>query len=730
MCAPFKGIHRYGWAAMLLVLLLLAGCDNDDFDFDGDDDAAAPSAFPVQVGEVGPTAESNALQQPFGCQTFETTLGQPQVDNQEGIGYPVTDPGGPAPEDHSAINPANIVGYSANCGAPTRVDYYYRSTADGDLKPLEDVDDLPNDLATIEIDGEQVNYIVRHELGTINRFIYSVYLLTPNPTGASQPDLSAWNRNLVYYFGGGVGVGYSQSENNSYVDRPDGRDLTPLLLESGYAVIASTGTVTSTTYNLVLMGQTAVMVKRQFETSYADPDHTFGVGGSGGAIQQYIYEQNHPELLDALMPQETFGDQITQFNPIGDCELLEFYFDRADPAVRPGGPNPKWRDWENRQLIEGLHAINGFPTSWDILNDDGIPIGSSAQPGSSECIEGWRGLTALTLNPHFVTGDAYELIRVTQPEVFADTPFTYADDLKQIFGINPETGFAGTVYDNVGVQYGLEALNAGDITVQEFLLLNAHVGGWKDTDEIVPPGFPYDPTADEIDPWGSRNATAVNHLNPGDVAPRAEGDLGAMRAAYEAGLVFLGDIDDPMLILDSYQELELDMHHSREKFEIRERMLAVDGDASNLVLWAIEKEDETVIGGLTLEVLDLLETWLETGMKPVAARDACFTTDGTEIARGDNVWNGVLTMDDPSDDAVCAERFPIYGSPRTVAGAPITGDIFKCQLKAVDTALTDGTYGDNVTFSDAQITRLNEIFATGVCDYDQPDRARPDGLLG
>lgn len=289
---------KLGVALLLLTPLLLIGCSGDN---DGDvNDGSAQSAFPVRTGEVGPIAESNALQQPFGCQTFKTVLGQPQVDNQDGIGYPVTDPGGPAPADFSAIDPADIIGYSANCGAPTEVSYFYRSTAGGELKPLADIENLPDDLATIEVDGKPVNYIVRHELGTINRFIYSVYLLTPEPSAASAPDLSAWNRNLVYFFGGGVGIGHSQSENISYVSRPDDRDLNPVLLEKGYAVITSTGTVTATTYNLALMGQTAEMVKRQFLTNYAAPDHTFGVGGSGGAIQQYIYEQNHPELLDAL----------------------------------------------------------------------------------------------------------------------------------------------------------------------------------------------------------------------------------------------------------------------------------------------------------------------------------------------------------------------------------------------------------------------------------------------
>lgn len=714
-----------------LTLITLSACNSGG--------SSAPSAFPVAAGEIGPIAQNNARQQPFGCQTFETELGQPQVDNMDGIGYPVTNPGGPAPADHVNIDAADIVGYSANCGAPTQVDYYYRSESGGDLQLLEDPSDLPADMATLDINGETVNYIVRHEVGTINRFIYSVAMLTPEPGDVAEPDMSTWNRNLVFHFGGGVGIGYSQSNgfNTRYVDRPDGRDLNTPLLENGYAVVSSTGTGANTTYNLLLMGQTAEMVKRQFVTAYADPDHTFGLGGSGGAIQQYIFEQNIPDLLDALMPLETFGDMITQINPVGDCELLEFYFDQTDSQVNGTGVvNPKWQDWESRQWIEGLNAINGAPTGFD--QGDGRPIGSSAQPGTTECIEGWRGLSPLVLNPKFTNGDTYDIIRDTQPEVFAQTRFNYYEDLSDIFGVDAETGFARSTFDNVGVQYGLKALNQGNIDLDEFLLINAYVGGPKPPSEQVPEGFPFgpmDPDAfnNNVDPWSARNGTALETLLAIEetgmdmVAPRAEGDLEAMRAAYREGLVFLGDIDDPMLTLDAYQEPELDMHHSREKFEIRERMLQVDGDISNLVLWTVDGEDDEAAANLVLNGLGLLESWLDEGVKPTDAVDACFAMDGTQIARGADVYNGVLTPD-VADDGACVNDFPIFDSARIVAGENLAGYTFKCQLKTVDAALDDGTYDEAITFSDEQELRLKQIFADGVCDYSQPDRARPDNL--
>jgi len=46
-----------------------------------------------------------------------------------------------------------------------------------------------------------------------------------------------------------------------------------------------------------------------------------------------------------------------------------------------------------------------------------------------------------------------------------------------VFGFDSHTGFARTVFDNVGVQYGLNALNRGQITPDEFLDLNEKIGG-------------------------------------------------------------------------------------------------------------------------------------------------------------------------------------------------------------------------------------------------------------
>jgi hypothetical protein len=51
---------------------------------------------------------------------------------------------------------------------------------------------------------------------------------------------------------------------------------------------------------------------------------------------------------------------------------------------------------------------------------------------------------------------------------------------------------------------------------------------------------------------------------------------------------------------------------------------------------------------------------------------------------------------------------------RKEAGGPLAGNILKCQLKPVATS------DYQVTFSPAELVRLNAIFPGGVCDWTKP----------
>ena len=184
---------------------------------------------------------------------------------------------------------------------------------------------------TTTLDGDTVPYIVRRERGTINRFIYSIAMLAPTTeTNPAQPDDSLWNGRLVFSLEGGVAIGRTQGTIGG------GAMLRHDVLQLGYAVVSSSGLRTNTHYNLQLGGETALMLKEHFIEDHGVPLYTVGVGGSGGAIQQYVYAQNHPGLLDAAIPQYSYSDMVTQTIHVGDCELLEHYFDVTDRATRSG----------------------------------------------------------------------------------------------------------------------------------------------------------------------------------------------------------------------------------------------------------------------------------------------------------------------------------------------------------------------------------------------------------
>ena len=146
----------------------------------------------------------------------------------------------------------------------------------------------------VTINGQTVPFVVRLEIGTINRHIYIIALLRGPDDAPETPDLTYWNRKLLYQLRGGVGIGRRQGRiNPNYI--PSRRSVE---LQQGYAIVHSTANQTSTSYDIELAEDTMARVKRQFTARYGEPVYTIGLGKSGGAIQQYLIGQNRPGLLD------------------------------------------------------------------------------------------------------------------------------------------------------------------------------------------------------------------------------------------------------------------------------------------------------------------------------------------------------------------------------------------------------------------------------------------------
>jgi len=97
--------------------------------------------------------------------------------------------------------------------------------------------------------------------------------------------------------------------------------------------------------------------------------------------------------------------------------------------------------------------------------------------------------------------------------------------------------------------------------------------------------------------------------------------------------------------------------------------------------------------------------------RPSAVHDICLPTNGTNESE--------LAGDVGLGTDACPVKY--QQSPRQVAGGPITEDIYKCQLKAIDFAAPE-----YAALSDAQRNRLAAVFPNGVCDWSKPGVGQQD----
>ncbi|MEL7451415.1 MAG: DUF6351 family protein, partial [Pseudomonadota bacterium] len=178
------------------------------------------------------------------------------------------------------------------------------------------------------------------------------------------------------------------------------------------------------------------------------------------------------------------------------------------------------------------------------------------------------------------------------------------------------------------------------------------------------------------------------------------------------------------LDLRHYLDDELDMHHSSASLSVRARVMRQMGNTDSHAIWMTRKPHTPVI-----EALNAIDTWLvhrkenpESGRPPELA-DACFDEGGQQIAAGPDVWDGPWNG---RPEGACLSRYPAFGTSRTVAGGPVSGDVFKCHLQSVEAALSGGVYGE-VDMAPWR-SRLAEVFPGGVCDYAQGDAGRPADL--
>ena len=648
--------------------------------------------YPIALGTIGPITPlyAGANRYPFSCDTMHSGLGQPEVDNQKAFGTAVFK------EDKDGNITSTIVGYSKDCLARSKLRYFAVSS-DGKSFEVTSISQLE------EVASKNSLQLIRLEQGTINRHIYTIAMPITVQEHGTWKTSSLWNNKLIYQFAGGVGIGFRQGKvNPTKLFNRRYREL-----HKGFAVITSSANKTSYTYNMLLAEDTAWRIKRQFEALYGIPEYTIGIGGSGGGLAQYLIAQNSPGLIDAAIPLYSYPDMVSQTIYALDCDLFNTYYHfKSDLA--------KWESRAKRLAIEGLNNAEIEHKSWFYTPINQLITGQTLYRPKvySECTHGYFGLSSLVNNP--AQGFLKPLFSQT---VNQQTNWSYWQDLALITQQKGDLN-APSLWDNQGVQYGLKGLKQGQLSPEEFIHLNYHIGGWKPQAKQQPEQllfFPFIKTPIWLTQWSRHNIYNADERP----AKRTRSNINAIQQAYRYGQIYLGINDIPTIDIHHYLEDQLDMHHISTSFATRLRILQHQGNLKNHRIWIADKHYTPLN-----EAFAVLDTWLTTKQSPVSASDRCFGEQGEVIAEGKSVWDGEWNN---KTTGKCARHFPIYTNSRIQAGGPWAGSVFKCQRISVREALNKGIYLPiNMT---AYREELERTFPDGVCDYSKPDLGNPFSAL-
>lgn len=547
----------------------------------------------------------------------------------------------------------------AACSAPTVVEWLYRSSTDRSLKPLPANGSTPADLAsTTTTQGRTVPYVVRVESGVINRSIYEFAVLADPKQPAVSPFQrpTGWNGRLAYNFGGGCPGGwYKQGAGTGGINDD-------WLLGQGYAFASSSLNVFGNNCQPVTAAETMAMTKEHVIETIGAPEATLGIGCSGGSYQVFNIGDNYPGLLDGILAGCVFPEvDFATINTITDARLLQVYF----------GKNTGYTDEQKR-------AVSGFGKVGTInnLGEAGRRIDPRVYcPGELPANLRYDPVT----NPGGARCDVYS----HQLNIFGAVPATDGR-----IPLRP--------LDNVGIQYGLAAVNSKAITVDQFLDLNAKIGGFD------------------------RDANVV--------AQRTVADRSAIDTSYSTGQLVrggrLGSL--PIIELREYTD-ELpngDIHLKFHSFSFRDRLTKANGDAANHVMWTLPfgKGGFGTGNPVFRDAVNQLDAWTSTvqsqrptagtttlpshstvvAAKPAGTADACWSPTGSKV--NETQVPGVRNTQ-------CNTWYPGWPSPRMVAGAPVVNDVIACHRKPVSQA------DYQVSFTPAQLSRLRSIFPSGVCNW-------------
>ena len=577
-------------------------------------------------------------------------------------------------------------GSESGCEGPVQTDYVYYSTEQQAFLPYTLTFGLlpPVDMAELVIgDGESRPFIVRVETGVVNRAIYEIAMLhdpvEPDPDPWTRS--AGWNGKLVYTHGGGCRSGWFQQGTAT------GGVLRKELLERGYALASSTLNVFGQNCNDLLASETHIMVKERFIERFGEPLYTVATGVSGGSYQSHQTADNYPGVFDGIIVGLSFPDVTSStIFTVSDSRLLNHYFTQTSPESFTE---------EQQRAVAGFgvwDSIANLARSAARLDPIYTPGGEAEEQGGEVSVAALEDRRYSSSDENGVRATVY-------------------DHTVNVYGLVPDTRAARRPLDNEGVQYGLAALNNGEISVRQFLDLNRDIGGF-DRD--------------------------MNH-----VPERHQSDPEAARRAIESGRILYGGAglaSTPVIDYRTYMDAREggDIHMLVHQFSTRQRLSTANGHTENHVMqiggrWGFT-EQAPDLGAL----FSHMDDWLMgirndrtasdlaekvRAHKPAGLTDACWREPEAPLSESEREpeTEGSRQRLEQAQSyrgrGECGTFYRAFSTPRQVAGAPLANDVVACHLRS--------PYRDDysVEFSEAEFAELRSIFSTGVCDWSRSDRS-------
>ncbi|HWI30953.1 MAG TPA: DUF6351 family protein, partial [Microbacterium sp.] len=517
------------------------------------------------------------------------------------------------------------------------------------------------DVATVQVKGKTVPYVVRVETGVINRGVYRIAAIVDpaDPNWTPWDPQPTWSRKLVFMYGGGCGFGHTMGMISTDPLVDVGYSSPPILadlpLSMGYAVASSSKMAMGNDCNATISDETSVMLKEHFIERYGVPTFTMGHGGSGGSLTQMDLATRYPGILDGLNRQRPFQDLNSLiFQTQIDCDLLKPYFAQNSDGWTTAQVNAvQGRD---KMYCDAQRATSGTfsPTNCASIVPSDVEYHPVTNPGGLRCSLPDTSANVLGLRDESVWSEQ-----------------------ERVAG----RGFANRYADNTGVEYGRKALDDGVISIHQFLDLNAKVGGF------------------DLD-WNR-------------VGARLEADSDAVRRAYANGLVPDMAGLDALPIIDTVttDPVAANSHEQMFPYVVRERLTIANGHADNHVVFRVSTSAATTIGHVpTDDAFRAMDAWLTGIAADKSNRSAAEKVKAHRAEQLSDRCYDVANQQQPM--VACDTAYPLQTFPRTAAGQPFTSDVVKCSLK-------EPSRTEYVGMTDEQWERLLAIFPAGVCDYSE-----------